>query len=119
MSKYPSKFWRVTKWLAVNAGMAFALAFGVQGHPHAWNIFVFVQWFTTIAVALIFYCKSAPFMKDFPDRTVPSWIDFLYDVGIALTLAAFAHFGYASMSLIQFYLMNVVYSNAEKSRAEA
>src|SRR6185312_5260989 len=97
------------RWALINAIVLALMIVGLRGHKTAWNVFVFVQWFATIVCVLVFLAKEAPFVKDSPGRSVSNWVEATFDFGVALALAAFGHFGYAAMSLLQYYSLLCYY----------
>jgi hypothetical protein len=118
MKEQMKKALRVCKWILVNAAVLAVLIYGLHGYHKAWNVFVFFQWFTTIVLTLLYCAKDAPFVKDYPPPTFPGWVEFVYDFGIALGLAAFGHFFYAALSMTQFYLLQAFYSHKQKLEAK-
>jgi hypothetical protein len=99
-----NKIFRVIRFFVMNGLIFFCAWRGVHADKMAWNVFVFVQWLSTL-VWLFAYCsKDNPtFMKTDPTQrpVLPDWYPALFDFVMSLTLAAFGHFFYACLSVFQ------------------
>jgi hypothetical protein len=70
-----------------------------QNRAWAWNCFVFLMWFSTVAAVFIAIsrAKGHDFGKRPLGRGLPAFSDFV----IALILASFGHFWYATLAIVQ------------------
>ena len=64
-----------------------------------WNIFRFVEW--TMTILYIFAILGKSKQKQKISRSVPAIISLIYDFSLAIALAGFGHFGYASLVIVQ------------------
>ncbi|MFL6314756.1 MAG: hypothetical protein ACJ71W_21840 [Terriglobales bacterium] len=96
------RIYRGALWLVVTAAIVAAMWLGIHGTKPAWNVFVFLQWLNTMIWIMLYSARNEKkFFSDFPAQSFPAWVYSVSDLAIALVLAAFGHFVYASFSIIQ------------------
>ena len=101
------RFNRFCRWFAYNAFWYLMGALGLVGMGWAFNIFAFFAWITFIFVVLIVlykgHCKKTGEKYDIEDALplpVPFWLDCVLDIAMATALAAFGHWFYAGLVIL-------------------
>lgn len=77
---------------------------GVHGSTIDWNIYKFLAWFATILYCFIDLAKvlnPTQTNKSIPTRKIPIGLSFGSDFAIAIILAAFGHWFYATLKVIE------------------
>jgi hypothetical protein len=105
------------RWLAATAAIIAAMWLGVHGTKPAWNVFVFLQWLNTLIWIMLYSARNEKkFFSDFPSQSFPAWFYSVSDLAIALVLAAFGHFVYASFSVVQMLCEQGFYADRAKGQ---
>lgn len=119
MRKYKYSFVRVLEWVLINAFLIGLIYFGyVEGEKWAENIFKFITWVIMfIYVATVFIDESKAKARDH-GRSVPMQVNCIVKFGIALFLAAFGAFLYATLYVSLFFIGEVIHSTDDKKDKE-
>jgi hypothetical protein len=109
-----SRIFRALRFVLVTALVAGAMWLGVHGNKTAWNLFVFIQWLSTLIWVMLYTARNdKKYFQDFPRRVFPSSVYSSSDLLIACVVAAFGHFFYASLSIVQLLSEQAFYAERE------
>lgn len=107
------RVYRVGFWLLTNGITYLLLALGLMtGFGWAWNLYAFLSWLAVFIYGIQCLAKARP---EF-DRSVPAILDIIIDFGAAAACAAFGHWFYAILKLVEIVEYQHFYSKKEEPK---
>lgn len=105
---------RSISWCLLNGGV-FALAIlGVQyGEEWALNIFKFLLWMVVVLYGIGLSSPDSRSALSKKGRSVPAVVSLLFDLSLAIFLAAYGLFFYAALQVIQMIFYEGIYAGTE------
>ncbi len=111
------KFRNIAFWIVGNGFWYGMAALGMAGIGWAWNIFAFLTWLVFIIVSLVWYGMTKKFPDvTMPPRTVPGWLDVIFDAILTIALAATGHWFYAALVVIHIYEYQHIFDLVKKEQ---
>lgn len=113
------RFRRAAFSLASIAGQWYVLYNGINGERWGWNIFIFYMWVMTVALLLLIAVKYNANKWKPVEKSLPHWTWLSSDMLMTIYLAAFGHFFYATMLLIQDVVAYDLYLPRERAHSSS
>lgn len=92
---------RTAAWIASTIGSWALLYFAMHGVVWCWNLFRFLAWLFTATYVLGYFMARDMKSPEKGPRPVPSWMAALSDFSMAGLLAAYGHFAYVALMVVQ------------------
>lgn len=108
-------------WLLMNSLTCLMVALGAIGFGWAWNIYTFLAWMGVIVFGLLAVTKAEqPLLYKDPtyERPVPALLDIILDSGVAVACAAFGHWFYAMLKILEVVLYQYFYGEVKEIKDE-
>lgn len=114
---------KIAIWIVASSCEVALLYFAMRNVQWCWNILRFGLWvllvFTFLSYIAVYSNQDKEKIKKI-NRGFPGWVSALFDIGVAGALAAFGHFGYATLVLVQQLTEVMIFATAkEKIEKEA
>ena len=106
----------ILSWIVANGVMWTLVVLGTIGHSHpTFLVFKFLTWLFTIVYALLLLAQSQAESKGeklvIPERGINKYVAFLSDLGAACLCAAFGHWFYGALVMVQQFMEQSVFDH--------
>lgn len=106
---------KLSVWAIMQSATAYAAYQGVHGHAIWWNLYRFGAWLMPILwfSSMLGLSMANGQTLEKSRRVAPLWLSCLSDLAIGLVCAAYGHFFYAALKVVEQFLEQTTYSTVE------